>query len=285
MNRVLLLCAILAAFGPLAWAQSSDLEEDARLTTPELLRKYGYPAEEHFVTTEDGYILGVHRVPNPGKPAVLVMHGMLSSSVDYVIMGPGIALAYFLHDQGYDVWMGNCRGNRYSLGHTHLDPTDGGEFWMFSWHELGTRDLPALIDYVIDQTGQPRIQYIGHSQGTTIFWVLCSERPDYNDKILAMHAMAPAAFMHNTLSPFARWLAIFLTSTEMALQYLGQYYFAPNDEAAIEGGFRDCEDGAPNQQMCANVIFLIAGFNTVEMNNVSLLKSFTLKTFANLIYS
>lgn len=84
----------------LCWGQSVDLERDARLTTSELLRAYNYPAEDHFVTTEDGYILGMHRVPNPGKPAVLVMHGMLSSSADYVLMGPQIALAYFLHDQG-----------------------------------------------------------------------------------------------------------------------------------------------------------------------------------------
>lgn len=95
---LLILSAVLAVPG--IQAQSVDLERDARLTTTELLRAYNYPAEEHSVTTEDGYILEMHRVPNPGRPAVLVMHGMLSSSADFVLMGPNHALAYFLHDQG-----------------------------------------------------------------------------------------------------------------------------------------------------------------------------------------
>lgn len=265
---LLLVLSVLVTVTEVVHSQSVDLERDARLTTTELLRAYSYPAEDHTVRTEDGYLLEMHRVPNNG-PAVLLMHGMLSSSADFVLMGPQIALAYFLHDQGYDVWMGNCRGNRYSTNHVSLDPRAGPAFWNFSWDEIGQFDLPAMIDYVIAQTGQPRIQYIGHSQGTTVFWVMCHLRPEYNSKILAMHAMAGAAWMHNTLSPFARWLATFLVTTEMALEYLGEYYFAPTDEAQIQGGFDDCQDGAPNQQMCANIIFLIAGFNMAEMNMVS----------------
>lgn len=96
---LLLLLGVLVAVAGVR-SQSVDLERDARLTTTELLRAYNYPAEEHRVVTEDGYILEMHRVPNPGRPAVLVMHGMLSSSADFVLMGPTIGLAYFLHDQG-----------------------------------------------------------------------------------------------------------------------------------------------------------------------------------------
>lgn len=165
--------------------------------------------------------------------------------------------------------MGNCRGNRYSTAHVSLNPAQGDAFWRFSWDDIGRFDLPAMIDYVIDKTNQPQIQYIGHSQGTTVFWVMCHHRPEYNAKILAMHAMAGAAFMSNTLSPFARFLANYLTTTELALEYLGNYYFAPNDEATIQGGFNDCKDGAPNQLMCANVIFLLAGYNQAELNMVS----------------
>lgn len=68
---------------------------------PDLIRKYRYPVEVHSVTTEDGYILEMHRIPHgrdannvPGqrKPVVFLMHGMLVSSADYVIFGPGRAL-------------------------------------------------------------------------------------------------------------------------------------------------------------------------------------------------
>jgi hypothetical protein len=52
------------------------------------------------VTTEDGYILTMHRIPyspasnssERARPIVFLQHGLISSSVDWVIMGPGKAL-------------------------------------------------------------------------------------------------------------------------------------------------------------------------------------------------
>ncbi len=29
-----------------------------------MIKYWGYPFEEHFTTTEDGYILGIHRIPH-----------------------------------------------------------------------------------------------------------------------------------------------------------------------------------------------------------------------------
>ena len=31
----------------------------------QLITSKGYPAESHWVTTPDGYILGLHRIPGP----------------------------------------------------------------------------------------------------------------------------------------------------------------------------------------------------------------------------
>ncbi|CAH4028684.1 unnamed protein product [Pieris brassicae] len=91
-----------SAFGP---KLSDNLLLDAILDVPDMIRRYNYPMEEHFVITPDGYILGVQRIPHgrdrnniPGdRPAVFVMHGLLSSSADYLISGPGDALAYLGH--------------------------------------------------------------------------------------------------------------------------------------------------------------------------------------------
>lgn len=128
------------------------------------------------------------------------MHGLLSSSVDFVLLGSKKALAYKLSDAGYDVWMGNARGNTFSRKHELLSPYTNA-FWRFSWDEIGRYDLPAMIDYVLQETNSEKLHYIGHSQGTTTFFVLLSEHPKYNEKIESAYLLAPAAFMGNMKSP------------------------------------------------------------------------------------
>lgn len=72
------------------------------------------------------------------------------------------------------------------------------QFWTFSFHEIGVYDLPVMIDYTLNITKREKIFYIGHSQGTTVFTVLLCMLPEYNDKIIQAHLMAPAVFMTNT---------------------------------------------------------------------------------------
>lgn len=60
-----------------------------------LVEKYGYPAEQHNVTTEDGYDIVFFRIPGgpkslptTGKPMVFLQHGLFLSSDSWVLMGP-----------------------------------------------------------------------------------------------------------------------------------------------------------------------------------------------------
>lgn len=64
-----------------------------------------------------------------------------------------------------------------------------------------------MIDYIIETTKNEKIFYIGHSQGATVFFVLLSEHPEYNDKIKAMVALAPVTFSSHMKSPLYRLLA------------------------------------------------------------------------------
>lgn len=41
-------------------------------------------------------------------------------------------------------------------------------FFFCSFDEMAKYDLPASIDFIVKQTGQEEIFYVGHSQGTTI---------------------------------------------------------------------------------------------------------------------
>jgi Partial alpha/beta-hydrolase lipase region len=75
----------------------------------DLIASSGYKGEAHYVETVDGYILKLHRIVpryyNKKKP-VLLVHGILASSADFLITGKENAIAYLLSDAGYDVWLG-----------------------------------------------------------------------------------------------------------------------------------------------------------------------------------
>jgi Partial alpha/beta-hydrolase lipase region len=133
---------------------------------PKFIARNNYASESHEVETSDGYLLTLHRIGKSDfghkKPVVFLMHCIIASSSIWVLYGRRSSIAFKLVDRGYDVWMGNSRGNSYSRAHRTLDP-DGAEYWDFSWHEIGVFDLPASIDYVLDKTGQEQLQYIGYS--------------------------------------------------------------------------------------------------------------------------
>lgn len=69
-----------------------------------LVESYGYPFEVHEVATADDYLLGVHRIPishneteDNGLPPVLIMHGLLGGSPDWVVTGPNRSLGIQFH--------------------------------------------------------------------------------------------------------------------------------------------------------------------------------------------
>ena len=65
---------------------------------------------------------------------------------------------------GYDVWMGNVRGNRYSQKHNKKS-FNSNAFWDFTFDQHAEFDLPSMVDYVLDVTKQKSLYYIGHSMG------------------------------------------------------------------------------------------------------------------------
>ncbi|XP_047995332.1 lipase 1-like [Leguminivora glycinivorella] len=243
---------------------SSNIFEDGRLDLESVIRKYQYPYESHHVVTEDGYILGAVRIPHgrdqnnqPGsKTVVLILHGLLSSCADFVLLGPGQALAYMLAEEGYDVWLLNSRGNFHSRNHTTLDPNRRGDisFWNFSWDEMGRYDIPAYLDYILELTGQEKVHYIGHSQGSTSFLVAMSMRPEYNEKIISFQGLAPAAFFYNNRNPFYLNIAPFERVLESLANQIGIYEVLGRNDVLTPILMQICRDGIATQALCRLLI-------------------------------
>ncbi|CAH0715865.1 unnamed protein product, partial [Brenthis ino] len=176
----------------------NTLPEDPKLNFTGLATKHGLPPIEYKVITEDHYILTLYRLPGTSRYPVLLMHG-ISDSSDTFLLREETSLGITLARDGYDVWFGNSRGNRYSREHVYLNPDKNDTYWDFSFHEMGYYDLPAIIDIILNETGAPSVTAIGHSQGNTIFYVLGSTRREYNSKINVMIALAPISYLHHSI--------------------------------------------------------------------------------------
>ena len=80
---------------------------------------------------------------------------------------------------------------------------------------MGEYDIPAAIDLVLSETGSEKLYYIGHSMGTTMFWVALNEHPELKDKIALMIGMGPVAKVKNMKSPL-RFIAPYVHEADVS---------------------------------------------------------------------
>ncbi|XP_019870012.2 lipase 3 [Aethina tumida] len=245
---------------------------DEILDTVQFARKHGYDAESHTVLTKDGYLLTLHRIPGPksgkrGGQPIFLQHGLLASSFDWVV-NYNISLGFILADLGYDVWLGNARGNTYSKAHVSL-PTDSAEFWNFSFHEMAIYDLPASLSYVSNVTRQGGdIIYIGHSMGTTMYFIFSSLMPEAARDVKVMVALAPVAYMTHIKTPI-RYLSPFVNDVEWLNRFFGLNQFLPNNRI-IKILSAECERNSWGRASCENIVFILCGFDKKEFNHDNL---------------
>ena len=215
MNKAgLLLFVLLAGIFLLgSKAQTEFLGGIGVMPFMKFCKYFGYPVEQHFITTEDGYILTFFRIQakhqtqmKSGLPVVYLQHGLLDSSDTWIVNDEDKAPGFVLANKGYDVWLGNSRGNKHSRNHTYLK-TNSPQFWQFSWQNMSKYDLPAAFEYIFKHT-QQKINYIGHSQGSIIMFAALSEQdPTILKYINKFLAVGPVAWVGNITSGVFEWMA------------------------------------------------------------------------------
>jgi lysosomal acid lipase/cholesteryl ester hydrolase len=186
-----------------------ELREE-KWTSEELILNRGYPMEIHYVETEDGYVLKLFRIPaskyetnykHKQKEAILLIHGIFDSSDGWLCNSEDKCIPLTLVKLGYDVWLGNSRGNKHSRHHKRYSSEDK-EFWNFSFHEMGLYDIPAIINHIKEiNKYNDKIIYIGHSQGTAQLFSALTLNLDYFHKNIKLFvALGPVASVHNMTS-------------------------------------------------------------------------------------
>ncbi|KFQ56201.1 Lysosomal acid lipase/cholesteryl ester hydrolase, partial [Nestor notabilis] len=169
----------------------------------EIIRYHGYPSEEYEVTTEDGHYLLQHKKPfsfSGKKPAILLHHGTLGDSIHWISNLPNNSLGFILADAGYDVWLGNSRGNTWSLKHKTLKPCQK-EFWQFSFDEIGKYDVRGELYFIMNKTGQKDVYFVGHSEAATAGFVAFSTYPELAQRVKVFFALGPVVTTTYGTSP------------------------------------------------------------------------------------
>jgi lysosomal acid lipase/cholesteryl ester hydrolase len=135
--------------------------------------------------------------------------------------------------------------------------------------------------------------------GTSQFFVLTSEHPEYNSKIKLANLMAPVGYTEHMTSPialiapFANQVDVcysligrenfanntnlppvihndkFLVAMQWLLRMFGMWEFLPTDPFMDLIGATLCHQNSPVQGLCANALFLICGWDVSQFDPVS----------------
>ncbi|XP_014666197.1 PREDICTED: lysosomal acid lipase/cholesteryl ester hydrolase-like [Priapulus caudatus] len=216
-----------------------NIDPEVYMNASELITSKGYPCEEYSATTSDGYILGLQRIPHGKKnanataprPVVFLQHGLLCDSTNWITNLENESFAFLLADAGFDVWLGNIRGNDYSLRHESLTKNQS-KFWDFTSLQVAILDVLQI---------------------------------HLATKVKLFTALGPV-FTVGYTKGLMRWLVPFATELDILLKLAGDDSFLHAAEPLLKFLGRTLCRSQPLNYICSDIIFLIGGFDEKQLN-------------------
>ena len=225
-------------------AQSQE-DKEAYPEFAQLMEASSYAWESLLVETDDGWTNSIFRVTGKidedgevqdlrkeGLLPVIIQHGGGMDAQDFLTYATytgGISWVLQLYDRGYDVFLPNNRGTRYSnvnARDTGDDAWTEQERWAFTYADYGRSDQPAFIEKALEVSGAEKLTYIGYSAGSAQMFYGAATEPEYfEEKLNRFVALAPCL------------ISFWYTPEELIANYqplfdLGIYKFGGEDWAA-----------------------------------------------------
>ncbi|KAE8228429.1 hypothetical protein CF326_g6637 [Tilletia indica] len=237
---VVVICAYARYFNPFKLRYNkarADREYERRITGERLSSRveyyaeyWGYKCDELEIVTQGGWILKTHRLSDPRRPGptgypVVLQHGILCNSSHFV-MNEERSMAFWLVDQGFDVWLTNIRAG-FGAGHTKYSRSDP-RFWAWGIKDLAY-DLQDVVEFISGATGYPKIAYVGHSQGSGSMYLALSPSivPELGNKLSCFCALGPSVYAGPVLRMFPFSLIRMFTWREVWSLAFGTRTFIP----------------------------------------------------------
>lgn len=174
-----------------------------------------YKIFKYEVLTADGYILTMFRVnlqdsymmniPNENltkMQPILLKHG-LGQSADVFFTNDykkHSNIGFFYAKQGYDVWVANSRGNKYSSN--HRDDEIYRSYFNFCLDDMAKFDIPAYYTKILSNSNFKKIMVFGHNFGTTEIFMAMSDETNGNliqDKTLSVISLASIPYISRSV--------------------------------------------------------------------------------------
>lgn len=149
------------------------------------------PSEIKYALTQDSWRIALYHYPARGlikhKTPVVLCHGMALNHY-FWNLDQDVNFSGYLASKGFDVWTVDLRGNGRSKRVNRFgdfksaDVQEGKErvksssFWTVD--DYAKYDIPAILDFVTQETGRDQVTWIGHSMGGMVMYVFLETSED-----------------------------------------------------------------------------------------------------------